>query len=128
MKKKSIWTTIMLIDWERDIQTCLTISCSIISLLVSLLVIRFVSEQHGSWSDCADAQAGLDPCWSQTHYAGFVMTRLIYNINKENLNKHITFSAQSQSQHTVLTVAKGLFFMFIFNLLNSVSVQSFFYY
>jgi hypothetical protein len=24
------------------------------------------SEQHGSWSHCADAQAGLDPCWSQT--------------------------------------------------------------
>jgi hypothetical protein len=25
----------------------------------------------------ADAQAGLDPCWSQTHYVGFVVTRLI---------------------------------------------------
>jgi hypothetical protein len=25
-----------------------------------------------------DAQAGLDPCWSQTHYVGFVMTRLIF--------------------------------------------------
>jgi hypothetical protein len=24
----------------------------------------------------ADAQAGLDPCWSQTHYVGFVMRRL----------------------------------------------------
>jgi hypothetical protein len=22
------------------------------------------------------AQAGLDPCWSQTNYVGFVMTRL----------------------------------------------------
>jgi hypothetical protein len=22
--------------------------------------------------------AGLDPCWSQTHYIGFVMTRLKY--------------------------------------------------
>jgi hypothetical protein len=21
-------------------------------------------------------QAGLDPCWSQTHYVGFVMARL----------------------------------------------------
>jgi hypothetical protein len=29
-------------------------------------------EQHGSWSDCTDAQAGLDPGWS----LGFVMTRL----------------------------------------------------
>jgi hypothetical protein len=24
------------------------------------------------------AQAGLDPCWSQTHYVGFVMARLNY--------------------------------------------------
>jgi hypothetical protein len=31
------------------------------------------TEQHGSWSDCADAQAGLDPCWS----VGFVMTQII---------------------------------------------------
>jgi hypothetical protein len=41
-----------------------------------LLVIGLVSKQHGSWSDCADAQAGLDPCWLQTHYVGFVMARL----------------------------------------------------
>jgi hypothetical protein len=27
--------------------------------------------------DCTDAQAGLDPCWSQMH-VGFVMTRLIF--------------------------------------------------
>jgi hypothetical protein len=47
-------------------------------LSVSLLVIGFGSEQHGSWSDCAEAQAGLDPCWSQRHYVGFVVTRLIY--------------------------------------------------
>jgi hypothetical protein len=47
-------------------------------LLVSLLVIEYVSEQHGSWSDCTDAQAGLDTCWSQMHYVGFVMTQLIY--------------------------------------------------
>jgi hypothetical protein len=48
------------------------------SLSISLLVIGSVSEQHGSWSDCADAQACLDPCWSQTHYVGFVVTRLTY--------------------------------------------------
>jgi hypothetical protein len=35
-----------------------------------------VSEQHGSWSDCADAQAGLDPFSLQTHYVGFVMGQL----------------------------------------------------
>jgi hypothetical protein len=40
------------------------------------------SEQHGSWSVCTDAQAGLDPCWSQTHYGGFVMAWLkLYRIN-----------------------------------------------
>jgi hypothetical protein len=49
------------------------------SLSVSLLVLGFVSEQHGSWSDCADAQAGLDPCWSKTHYVGFVVKRLKYD-------------------------------------------------
>jgi hypothetical protein len=41
---------------------------------------RVVSEQHEYWSDCADAQAGLDQCWSQTHYIGFVMTRHNYNL------------------------------------------------
>jgi hypothetical protein len=34
-----------------------------------------VLEEEEDW---ADAQASLDPCWSQTHYVGFVMTRLIY--------------------------------------------------
>jgi hypothetical protein len=43
-----------------------------------LYFLGFVSEQHGSWSDCTDAQVGLDPCWSQTHYVGFVVTRLIF--------------------------------------------------
>jgi hypothetical protein len=27
-------------------------------------------------ANSADAQAGLDPCWSQTHNVGFVVTRL----------------------------------------------------
>jgi hypothetical protein len=44
---------------------------------VCLLVIGFVSEQHGSWSDCADAPAGLDPCWWQMHYVCFFKTRHI---------------------------------------------------
>jgi hypothetical protein len=35
------------------------------------------SEQHESWSDFADAQAGLDPCRLQMHYVGFVVARLI---------------------------------------------------
>jgi hypothetical protein len=45
------------------------------SLSVYLLVIELISGQHGSWSDYADSQAGLDPCWSQTHYVGFDVTR-----------------------------------------------------
>jgi hypothetical protein len=57
-------------------------SCSLIrthadSLSVCLLVIGSVSEQHGFWLDCADAQSCMDPCWSQTHYFGFVVTGLI---------------------------------------------------
>jgi hypothetical protein len=60
----------------------LKMSCS---LSICLLVINLVSEQHGSWSVCADAQAGLDPCWSQTHYVGFVVTRLKYVWNKKNV-------------------------------------------
>jgi hypothetical protein len=39
---------------------------------VSPLVMEYISEQHGSWSDCTD------PCWSQTHYVGFVVTWVIY--------------------------------------------------
>jgi hypothetical protein len=35
-------------------------------------------EQHGSWSDWADEQAGLDPFQLQTHYVGFVVTGLKY--------------------------------------------------
>jgi hypothetical protein len=31
-----------------------------------------------------DVQAGLDPCWSQTHYVGFVMAKLILFISKQS--------------------------------------------
>jgi hypothetical protein len=56
-------------------------SCNMIG---NLLVIRLVSEQLRSWSDCADAQAGLDPCWSETHFVGFVVTRLIFISHKDD--------------------------------------------
>jgi hypothetical protein len=42
-----------------------------------------------------DAQAGLDPCWSQTHYVGFVMTWLILTCKTlQVMIKHVikTFS------------------------------------
>jgi hypothetical protein len=45
-------------------------------------------EHHGSWSDYADAQAGLDRCWSQSHYVGFVMARLIWT-NKQIMQYEI---------------------------------------
>jgi hypothetical protein len=38
---------------------------------------NIVGQRLASWS-CVDVQAGLDPCWPQTHYVGFVMSRLIY--------------------------------------------------
>jgi hypothetical protein len=62
------------------IQTSLRIhtvwSGSMLFAISSLLVIGFVIKQHGTWWECADAQAGLDPCWSQTHNDGFVVTQL----------------------------------------------------
>jgi hypothetical protein len=36
------------------------------------------------------AQAGLDPCWSQTHYVGFVMMRLKYSWDT-NIDEKITY-------------------------------------
>jgi hypothetical protein len=66
--------------WPAWIQTSLLIRAvwlgSMLFAISYLLVIGFVSEQHGSWSDCVDATAGLDPCWLQTHYVGFVMAQL----------------------------------------------------
>jgi hypothetical protein len=59
------------------------------------------SEQHGPWSDCADARAGLDPCWSQTHYVGFVVTRLIYCNHEYETNE----DSHRMQSHTLL--AKG---------------------
>jgi peptide YY len=57
------------------------------SLTYPITSIETDSEQHGSWSDCADAQTGLDPCWSQTHYIGFVVTRLLYIFFKHLRNQ-----------------------------------------
>jgi hypothetical protein len=39
-----------------------------------------------------EAQAGLDPCWSQTHYVGFVIGRLIYSIVIKHIKKQIRTS------------------------------------
>jgi hypothetical protein len=35
----------------------------------------------------ADGQAGLDPCWSQMHYVGFVIDFLKYRSNDSELFK-----------------------------------------
>jgi hypothetical protein len=44
-----------------------------------------------------DAQAGLDPCWSQTHYVAFVVMRLIYKpVIQGLLGYEEIFSAQKQ--------------------------------
>jgi hypothetical protein len=44
------------------------------------------SKQHWSWSDCAEAQAGLDPCLSQTHCVGFLLTRFNIITKQEKIN------------------------------------------
>jgi hypothetical protein len=66
------------------------------SLSISLLVIELVSEQHESWPDCTDAQADLIPCWSQTHYVGFVVTRLILPWN------NYMFYCVTDMKHTLI--------------------------
>jgi len=42
------------------------------SLLETINVEDTVSEQNGSGSECADAQAGLSPCWSQDPQCWFL--------------------------------------------------------
>jgi hypothetical protein len=36
------------------------------------------------------AQVGLDPCWSQTHYVGFVVTRLKWTCPSFNMQKSVS--------------------------------------
>ena len=37
----------------------------------------FLHAHSEDWSDWVDAQADLSLCWAQTHFVGFVMSRLI---------------------------------------------------
>jgi hypothetical protein len=72
------------------------------------------SEQHVSWSDCADAQAGLDPCWSQTHYVGFVVTRLI-SFNHFSYSRIFVWSRFCHNVRTTCTFrARSLFWSCLF--------------
>jgi hypothetical protein len=69
-------------DPDQPVHPCSLIRNHAVRLITNPISSRETdSEQHRTWSDCADAQAGLDPCWLQTHYVGFVMTRLIYTLN-----------------------------------------------
>jgi hypothetical protein len=43
------------------------------------------------------AMSGLDPCWSQTQYVGFVVTRLNYYLNSLNGNNIHQFSCNNIS-------------------------------
>jgi hypothetical protein len=60
------------------------------------------SEQYGSWSDCTDGQADLKTCWSQTHYVGFVMTRLIYCLLFKSTYDHELQALQEIIQEKVV--------------------------
>jgi hypothetical protein len=58
-------------------------------LSVSLVVIGFVSEQHGSWSNCADVwvQAGRKPiCWF-CHSAAHKLKYIVYSAQLDNGKK-----------------------------------------
>ena len=49
--------------------------------------------QRRLWSDWTDAQADLSLRWANTHFVGFVMSRLIYNICSHSLWTFSYFSA-----------------------------------
>jgi hypothetical protein len=91
--------TFLLFSHRRSLQSDQDPCCS---LSVSLLEIEMVSEQHGSWSDCTDAQSGLDPCWSQTHFVGFVVTRLIFRLVNVPTSVEIYHLVPSIHQHEAL--------------------------
>jgi hypothetical protein len=78
---------------------------------------------HGSWSDCVDAQAGLDPCWSQTHYVGFVVTRLII-LSLLCLWLYWKLSTLKCIQYMVYTLCMFLFPIFLacIQLINVLSI------
>jgi hypothetical protein len=63
-------------DPDLSLRICTVLSGSMLFAISFSTCKGVVSEQHGSWSDCADEEASLDPCWSQTHYVGFVIARL----------------------------------------------------
>jgi hypothetical protein len=67
-----------------------------------------------------DAQAGLDPCWSQTHYVGFVVTRLIlitsYQDSRDVPIQHLSYndvSGISTNQITQLLFDLEYFILFV---------------
>ena len=39
------------------------------------------------WSDWADAQADRSLRWAHSHFVGFVMSRIIYKILKNNIDQ-----------------------------------------
>jgi hypothetical protein len=57
-----------------------------VRLQTLLQVEKLITNSMDPDQTARNVQAGLDPCWSQTHYVGFVMTRLIcHYMNSLNL-------------------------------------------
>jgi hypothetical protein len=85
---------------------------------------------YGFWSGCAEALAGLDPCWSQWHYVGFVITWLIkWKIEAMNLLlKYLNECVVSGSSEMGFSVTARSFYAAIMNSLvfeeNILKVES----
>jgi hypothetical protein len=57
----------------------------------------------------ANAQAGLDPCWLQTHYVGFVVTWLIFIFHKVGHDNKLNLSRVKPQKPPESFSPKGLF-------------------
>ena len=66
------------------------------------------SKQYGSWWDCADALAHLDPCWWQTHYVRFLVARLIYIIQNGILKARAITIIKNPANGSFLTKIHGV--------------------
>jgi hypothetical protein len=53
-----------------------------------------------------DALADLDPCWSQTHYVGFVVTRLIYILQPQYKESDVFLARFRQCLSRALNLMK----------------------
>jgi hypothetical protein len=67
----------------------------------------------------ADAQAGLDPCWSPTHYVGFVVTRLIlWQFIYRHMNNKLLEDYGQKYKHYSLAIINMYTFIWLCDLFH----------